>query len=65
MANLHIQDLDLDDVPMEVFELADSGLTLRSLTAGHGTTENGASCFTICYSTTCHAQLPDSGAELD
>lgn len=37
-------DFDLSTVPMDVFDLADSSLTLESLTAGHGMPENGGSC---------------------
>ena len=36
-------EFDLDDLPIDVFDLADSGLTIESLTAGHGLLENGAS----------------------
>lgn len=36
-------DFDLADLPMDVFDLADSGLTVQSLTAGHGMPEYGAS----------------------
>ncbi|MEU9114606.1 thiomuracin/GE37468 family thiazolyl RiPP peptide [Streptomyces sp. NPDC048483] len=36
-------DYDFDDLPMDVFELTDSGITIESLTAGHGMTETGAS----------------------
>ncbi|TDD12916.1 GE37468 family thiazolyl peptide [Nonomuraea diastatica] len=37
---------------MDVFDLADSGLTVESLTAGHGMAENGASwlCSCVCSS---------------
>jgi Thiopeptide-type bacteriocin precursor len=35
---------DLDDLPIDIFELADSGFEIESLTAGHGMTEVGASC---------------------
>jgi hypothetical protein len=41
--------LELLDLPMDVFELADKGLTVESLTAGHGLVENGAS-FPTCGS---------------
>jgi hypothetical protein len=46
-------DLDLTDVPMDVFDLADSGLSVQSLTAGHGMVETAASAgccpsFTSC-----------------
>jgi hypothetical protein len=40
--------LDLEDLPMDVFELAENGLTVESLTAGHGMTEIGASCLSGC-----------------
>ena len=44
--------LDLDDLPVDVFELADHGLTVESLTAGHGMPELGASnC--VCGSCCC------------
>jgi Thiopeptide-type bacteriocin precursor len=42
--------LDLDDLSMDVFELADQGLEVESLTAGHGMTEMAASCICICSS---------------
>ncbi|TDD12915.1 GE37468 family thiazolyl peptide [Nonomuraea diastatica] len=35
---------------MDVFDLTDSGLTIESLTAGHGMTENGASTTCVCSS---------------
>jgi hypothetical protein len=35
---------DLDDLPMDVFELADLDLEVESLTAGHGMESMGASC---------------------
>ncbi|MER6806339.1 MULTISPECIES: thiomuracin/GE37468 family thiazolyl RiPP peptide [Streptomyces] len=46
-------EFDLDDIPADVFDLADSGLTVESLTAGHGLVENGASwpsCGSSCSS---------------
>lgn len=36
-------DFTVDSLPLDVFELADSGLQVDSLTAGHGLVENGAS----------------------
>ena len=36
-------DFNLEDIPSDVFELADRGLTVESLTSGHGLVENGAS----------------------
>jgi Thiopeptide-type bacteriocin precursor len=44
-------EFDLEDLPMDVFDLIDSGLTIESLTAGHGMIENGAS--SICASNMC------------
>jgi Thiopeptide-type bacteriocin precursor len=44
-------DFDLENLPMDVFDLVDSGLTVESLTAGHGMTENGAS--SVCVTTYC------------
>ncbi|MGV9377508.1 thiomuracin/GE37468 family thiazolyl RiPP peptide [Nonomuraea sp. NPDC003707] len=41
--------MDLSDLPMDVFELADDGVAAESLTAGHGMTEVGASCNCFCY----------------
>ena len=35
---------ELNGLPMDVFELAEHGLEVESLTAGHGMTEVGASC---------------------
>ena len=40
--------LNLDDLPMDVFELTDSGMEVESLTAGHGMPEVGASCNCVC-----------------
>lgn len=37
-------DFDLENLPIDVFDLVDSGLTVESLTAGHGMPETGASC---------------------
>jgi hypothetical protein len=49
-------DFDVESLPMDVFELVDSGLEVESLTAGHGMLENGASsgtsgCCSCCCST--------------
>jgi hypothetical protein len=35
---------NVDDLSMDVFELAGSGLEVESLTAGHGMPETAASC---------------------
>lgn len=43
MKNGNVLQFDLNDLPMDVFQLADRGLTVESLTAGHGMAENGAS----------------------
>ncbi|MCA2225179.1 thiomuracin/GE37468 family thiazolyl RiPP peptide [Nonomuraea aurantiaca] len=47
-------DFDLKNLPMDVFDLADSGLAIESLTAGHGMAENGASvlCPSVCSTST-------------
>jgi hypothetical protein len=45
--------LDLDDLSMDVFELADQGLTVESLTDGHGITKMGTSCGLICVCSCC------------
>jgi hypothetical protein len=52
-------DGELDDLPVDVFDLADAGLTVESLTAGHGMAELGASslCTTTCPSL-CSCQQP-------
>lgn len=42
-------DLQLDDLPVDVFEVGGSGLTVESLTGGHGMTETGASCLCPCF----------------
>jgi hypothetical protein len=39
---------DLRELPMDVFQLADRGLTVESLTAGHGMAENEASSSSFC-----------------
>jgi hypothetical protein len=44
---------ELHDIPMDVFELDNSGLTVQSLTAGHGMTDFGASCG--CMTSCCTA----------
>jgi hypothetical protein len=46
-------DFDLDDLPVDVFDLDGTGLTIDSLTAGHGMAELGASvagCNCTCSS---------------
>jgi hypothetical protein len=43
-------DFDLASLPLDVFELAGSGLEVESLTAGHGMPENGASLCRDCDS---------------
>jgi hypothetical protein len=45
--------LDLDDLPMDVFELANEGLMVESLTAGHGTTPMAASLPGYCSCCCC------------
>jgi hypothetical protein len=46
-------DLDTEDLAMDVFELADQGLEMNSLTAGHGLAETGASSGWVTCSTAC------------
>jgi hypothetical protein len=43
--------LDLDDLPMDVFELADQGLEVESLTGRHGMTGMGVFC--VCFCSCC------------
>ena len=43
--------LGLDDLLMDVFELADEGLVVESLTASHDTTKMAASC--VCFCSCC------------
>jgi len=46
----------LDDLPVDVFEIDGSGLTVESLTGGHGMTETGASSFCAPCTTSCWEQ---------
>lgn len=48
--------LELSELPMDVFELADEGFMVESLTAGHGMAEMDASCC-LC-SITCSCCCP-------
>lgn len=41
-AERHVN-FEADDLPMDVFSLTSEGLTVESLTAGHGLPDNGAS----------------------
>jgi hypothetical protein len=49
------RNFDLDTLPVDVFDLADAGLTVESLTDGHGMPEFGASnsCVSGCCSAFC------------
>jgi Thiopeptide-type bacteriocin precursor len=42
---------DLDSLAVDVFELVDTGMTVESLTGGHGMTELAASshCYCSCW----------------
>jgi hypothetical protein len=40
--------LDLDDLPMDIFELTNQGLEVESLNPGHGINQNGTSCGVAC-----------------
>lgn len=45
---------DLSDLPLDVFDISDAGLTVESLTAGHGMDDMGASTSTcICGCSCC------------
>jgi hypothetical protein len=46
---------ELDSLAVDIFELTDTGLTVESLTGGHGMTELAASshCYRLCV---CYAQ---------
>jgi hypothetical protein len=46
--------LDLDELPMDVFELANQGLEVESLTAGHGTTQMAASWVLVSAAAVLH-----------
>lgn len=52
-------DFDVEGLPLDVFELVDSGVEIESLTAGHGMLENGASygegnlCCSLCIIIRC------------
>ncbi|MFC4585743.1 thiomuracin/GE37468 family thiazolyl RiPP peptide [Sphaerisporangium corydalis] len=46
-------DFDLDNLPVDVFDLEGGGLAAESLTAGHGMTEVGASCPTCAGGAVC------------
>ena len=52
----HSLELDLEELPLDVFELAELGLTLESLTAGHGMPDDAASAYTnfcLCSCSQC------------
>lgn len=53
MHSNEVLDFDVGSLPMDVFELADSGLEVESLTAGHGMPENAASSFGPCQCLCC------------
>jgi hypothetical protein len=42
-------EFNLDELPMDVFDVTDNGLAVESLTAGHGMTEVSGSCNCFCY----------------
>ncbi|MFC4585744.1 thiomuracin/GE37468 family thiazolyl RiPP peptide [Sphaerisporangium corydalis] len=47
-------DFDLENLPVDVFELGASGLVVESLTSGHGMGEMGASTVSPpCYCSQC------------
>jgi hypothetical protein len=53
MSNSDKLEFDLDDLPIDVFELSNSGLNIESLTTGHGLLENSASVGSCACSCTC------------
>jgi hypothetical protein len=48
-------EFDLDDLPIDVFELDNSGLSIESLTTGHGLLENSTSVVSCACSCACIA----------
>jgi hypothetical protein len=44
---------DLHDLPVDVFDVADAGLRVETLTAGHGMPELGGSNYCSCSSCPC------------
>jgi hypothetical protein len=48
----------LDDLPVDVFDVDGGGLTVESLTGGHGMTETGASCSCSCGCPFCVCSCP-------
>jgi hypothetical protein len=42
-------DFELDNLPIDVFDLSDTGLTVNLLTQGHGMSEVAASCSAAPY----------------
>lgn len=64
---------ELDDLPMDVFELAERGLTVESLTAGHGMTEGAgasqsqrtSSACLLCCEPSRHSDLRGDTAPVD
>lgn len=48
MSVSHERDLELDDLPIDVFDLDDTGLTVESLTDGHGMVELVSSGVCAC-----------------
>ena len=40
--------IDLEDLPLDAFELTSAGMEVEHLTAGHGMDEAGSFCNTCC-----------------
>jgi hypothetical protein len=59
-------DLELDNLPVDLFDLDGSGLAIESLTSGHGMAELGASstCCSVTSLCSCHVPqvIPPSDA---
>jgi hypothetical protein len=53
MENSQPAKINIEDLPVDIFEVADIGLSSRSLTTGHGMTEVGASCTGKIYPCSC------------
>jgi hypothetical protein len=48
--------LHLEDLPVDVFEVGANGLTVESLTGGHGMPQTGSSCFFNLCLCSCSAE---------
>ena len=55
---------DLDSLAVDVFELTETGMSVESLTGGHGMTELAASshCICSCWQASSNRAIPCSGS---